>query len=82
MMLPRMFFDTNDGSMEDGYRLGFDQSRKDLDALGTALRDEAAVTIYMPKELQMTATLRLDPNGDAWWADPVADTITHLDGSA
>lgn len=82
MTLPKVFFDTNDGSMEHGYRLGFDQSRKDLDALGTALRQGTAVTLYMPDELEMTATLRFDANEKVWWADPVVDTITYLDGSA
>ena len=82
MMLPRVFFDTNDGSMKQGYWLGFDQSRKDLDLLGSALREGALVTIHMPDELEMTATLRFDPVEDVWWADPVADTIKYLDGCA
>jgi len=82
MALRRVFFDTNDGSMEFGYWLGFDQSRKDLKALGTALREGVTVRIYMPDELEMTATLRFDTNEEVWWADPVADTITYLDGSA
>ena len=81
MALHRVFFDTNDGSIERGYWLGFDQSRKDLAALGTALREGTAVTIYMPNELEMTATLRFDANEDVWWADPVADIIKYLDGS-
>lgn len=80
MTLPKVFFDTNDGSMEHGYRLGFDQSRKDLDALGTALRQGTAVTLYMPDELEMTAALRFDTNEDVWWAVPVADTFTYLNG--
>ena len=81
MTLPRVFFDTNDGSMEHGFWLGLDQSRQDLDALGTALREGEAVTIYMPNELEMTAILRFDADGEVWWADPVADTLTYLDGS-
>ena len=72
MTLPRVFFDTNDGSMEHGYWLGFDQSRKDLDALGTALQEGTTVTIYMPDELEMTATLRFDATDGVCWADPVA----------
>jgi len=81
MTPPRVFFDTNDGSMEHGYWLGFDQSRNDLDELGTALRPGTTVTIYMADELEMTATLRFDDTERVWWADPVADTITYLDGS-
>ena len=75
-------FDTNDGSMEHGYWLGFDQSRKDLEALGDELRQGTTVTIYMPDELEMKATLRFDAAGEVWWADAVAGTVKYLDGSA
>ena len=68
--------------MEHGYWLGFDQSLKDLEALGTELRQGTAVTIYMPDELEMTATLRFEAKAKVWWGDPVADTIMYLDGSA
>jgi hypothetical protein len=82
MSFPRVFFDTNDGTPEDGYCLGFDQSRNDLEALGDDLRDGTKVTLYMPDELEMTATLRFDPTEKVWWADPIDGVITHLDGSA
>lgn len=75
-------FDTNDGSLEHGYWLGFDQSRKDLEALGDELRDGTTVTIYMPDELEMTATLRFDAAEKVWWGDALAGTIKYLDGSA
>ena len=82
MSLPRVFFDTNDGTMEDGYWLGFDQSWTDLQALGDELREGTRVTIYMPDELEMTATLRFDASEKVWWAKPVEGTIAYLDGSA
>jgi len=82
MTRPRVFFDTNDGSMEQGYWLGFEQSRNDLGALGGALRPGTIVTIYMPDELEMAAALRFDDTEKVWWADPVGDTVTYLDGSA
>lgn len=82
MTLPKVFFDTNEGSLEHGYWLGFDQSRKELEALDSALREGTIVTIYMPHELELTATLRVDPNHEVWWADPVSDTIAYLDASA
>ena len=47
--------------MEQGYWLGFSRSRKDLEALGDELREGITVTIYMPDELEMTATLTFDP---------------------
>jgi len=82
MPLPRIMFDTNDGSMEHGYRLGFDRSRKALEALGEALREGATVIIYMPDELEMKASLRFDRAENVWWADPLDGVITFLDGAA
>ena len=61
MSFPRVFFDTNDGTMEQGYWLGFSRSQNDLKALGDELREGITVTIYMPDELEMTATLTFDP---------------------
>ena len=81
MPLPRIMFDTNDGLMEDGYWLGFNRSRKELEALGDALRDGTTVIIYMDEELEMEAALRFDTAEDVWWADPVDGTIKYLDGS-
>ena len=82
MSFPRVFFDANDGSIEDGYWLGFDKSRSDLEALGAELREGATVTICMPNELEMIAKLRFDAAENVWWADPVATSITYLDGGA
>jgi hypothetical protein len=65
-----------------GYCLGFDQSRNDLEALGDELREGTRVTIYMPHELEMTATLRFDATEKVWWAKPVDGAITYLDGRA
>lgn len=81
-MTARVFFDTNDGSIEHGYWLGFDQSRNDLEALGGELREGSMVTIYMPNELEMTATLRFDTKEKVWWADPVSGTTRYLDSKA
>jgi hypothetical protein len=81
MTLPRVFFDANTGSMEDGYWLGFDKSRKDLEVLGDKLREGTRVIIYMPDEFEMDATLRFDAVEAVWCAEPVADSIRYLDGS-
>jgi hypothetical protein len=82
MSFPRVFFDTNDGSIEDGYWLGFDRSRQDLEALGNELRDGTQITIYMTDELEMDAKLRFDPRHAVWWADPIPGSIRYLDGTA
>ena len=74
----RVFFDSNIGSMEHGYPLWFDLSKRELDAIGHALRDGL--------EIVMRATLRwgtepFDQTAGCWWADPVPDTIRLLDNS-
>lgn len=81
MTLHRAFFDTNAAGMVDGYWLGFDQSRKDLEALGDDLREGLRVTIYMPNELEMDATLRFDAADAVWCAEPIEGTVVYLDGS-
>ena len=80
MTLPRVFFDTNAAGMTQGYWLGFDQSRKDLEALGDALCDGLRVTIYMPDEVEMDATLSFDSTDSVWCAEPIEGTIVYLDG--
>jgi hypothetical protein len=81
MSLPRIFFDTNDGSHEGGYWLGFRRSAEDLDRHQGEIGEGAKVVIYMPDELEMVATLRFDGDERVWWADPVPNTIKYLDGS-
>jgi hypothetical protein len=78
---PRIFFDSNDGSMEQGYWLGFETSKRDLAALGPACVDGLQVIIRMPDEFEVLATLRWDSEGGVWWGDPVPGTIRYLDGS-
>ena len=82
-VLPCIFFDTNVGDHDDGYRLILDQSRKDLAALGKRPRDGKEVLIRMPDELEMVAKLRFEEADASWEAHWVADslegTIKYLD---
>jgi hypothetical protein len=71
MSLPRIFFDTNDGTMEVGYWLGFERSIADIQRHQNSVAEGAKVVIYMPDELEMVATLRFDASEGVWWADPV-----------
>jgi hypothetical protein len=75
MSLPRIFFDTNDGSQEGGDWLGFRRSAEDFNRHKGEISEGAKVIIYMPDELEMVATLRFDAEDGVWWADPVPDTI-------
>ena len=86
MTHPKVFFDPNCGTAESGYPLDYNQSGKDLLALGYALRDGTRITIVDPNELEMDATLRLgpslfDPDENVWFADPIAGTVRYLDGT-
>lgn len=67
----RVFFDSNAGSFEFGYLLWFDTSKEDLNKIGSELRDGLEVIIYMPEELELTATLRFDTELDCWRAVPL-----------
>ena len=81
MSHPRIFFDTNVGTQESGYWLGFERSKAELEQNGEAVAEGAAVMIYMPDELQMIATLRFDRRERVWFADPIPGTIEYLDGT-
>lgn len=70
-MLPRIFFDTNAGTYDDGYILWFDLSKTELAALDPPASDGMAVTIYMPDEIEMIATLRWDVVLENWTARSV-----------
>ena len=80
--LPRVFFDGNLGTHDGGCWLVFEQSKKDLIALGTKLRDREKVLIWMPGDLEMMATRRFQEAdhgwGPHWVADPVDGMIKDL----
>ena len=81
MPFPRVFFDSNAGTLEHGYPLHFAQSRSDLEALGEELRDGTVVTIYMD-DLEMDATLRFERAQDVWVAVPIEGTIRDLNAGS
>ena len=80
--LPRIFFDTNEGSHEGGYWLTLDRSKEELLVLADRVREGEEVVIYMPGELEMKARLRFDPGQPSWpshWvADPTPGAILHV----
>lgn len=80
--LPRIRFDSNDGDMEDGewvaYWLGFHESRRELAALGPALKDGLRVVLYM-SDMEVEAILEFDRKRDFWIGRPIWDTVRHFD---
>ena len=79
--LPRIFFDTNDGSEERGYELKFAHSLTDIAAIGSPLCDGMLVVIYMPNELEYVARLKYDGEFGYWLGIPVEGTLRYLDGT-
>lgn len=75
----RIFFDTNEGSHEQGYSLILPQSKLDLEALGTELREGVIVTLHMPAELEVLAMLRFDPDDEVWVGHPIGKSIRFID---
>jgi hypothetical protein len=79
--LPRIFFDSNEGTHEHGYWLNLSKSRRDLERLGDQLREGLHVLLHMPDEFEVEAVLRFDIQSDHWVGMPVAGTLRYLDGS-
>ena len=79
--LPRIFFDTNEGTPKNGFWLHLAGSRHDLEALGDRLCEGLRVLLYMPAELEIEAVLKFDREFDLWVGMPVASTLRYLDGS-
>ncbi|MDT8757271.1 hypothetical protein MZO42_01045 [Sphingomonas psychrotolerans] len=79
--LPRIFFDTNEGDPRVAYWLTLPLSKADLRTLDPQPREGMLVTIYMPDELEMEATLRWNDDLVAWAAVPLPSTIRYLDGT-
>jgi hypothetical protein len=69
----RVFFDTNAGTMESGFVLWFDQSRRDIETINPEDRDGASVTLYMPDEIEMAAVLRYDSSLGCWRGFPAGE---------
>jgi hypothetical protein len=80
-VLHRVMCDSNEGNDIEGYWLGFDRSKRDLAAIGDALKEGLRVTIYMIDEFEMEAVLRRDEKGE-WIGWPVSGTFKYLNGSA
>jgi hypothetical protein len=79
--LPRIFFDTNEGTHDHGYELSLPLSLAGLAAISDQLRDGLQVLIYMPDELEMRAILNFAVKQQVWIARPIEGSIRYLDGS-
>ena len=79
--LPRIFFDSNEGTLQNGYWLNLPTSRRDLEKLGEQLREGLHVLLHMPTEFEVEAVLTFDREFNLWVGMPVASTLRYLDGS-
>lgn len=75
----RVFVDFNEGNETVGFSLHLNQSKKDLEKMGSSLIEGARVIIYMPEELEMEAILTFNAAYDAWIALPIVGTETYFD---
>ena len=83
--LPRVFFDSNEGTHAQGYFLYLPLSLRELAAIED-LKEGLEVMLYMPEELEMRALLRrMTPAECAenhvaigtWLAEPIVGTARH-----
>jgi len=77
--LYRIYFDTNDGTMDDGYPLHCRGSLEDIQPIADKLEEGMQVVIYMTGELEMEAILELDRGNDVWIGRPIKGTLKYLD---
>ena len=80
--LHRIYFDTNDGTMADGYPLVCKGAQDDIQPIADKLTEGMHVVIYMTGELEMEAVLELDPTHGYWVGRPIKGTLKILDHSA
>ena len=71
--------DSNNCNGEGDLFLLFDQSLRDLAAMGDGLREGARVLLYMEDEFEVEGVLLRD--GEGWRARPDYSTICYRDGS-
>ena len=79
--LYRIYFDTNDGTMEAGYPLACKGAQDDIQPIADRLTEGMHVVIYMTGELEMEAVLEFDPADGCWVARPIKGTLKYLDRS-
>ena len=76
----RVYFDTNEGSEDDGrhgraYGLWLDRSMEDLAKIPGGPQVGMQVLLYMIGEVEMEATLEFSMNRDGWVAREIAGTM-------
>jgi hypothetical protein len=79
--LYRIYFDTNDGTMQDGYPLMCKGAQDDIQPIASKLSEGMHVIIYMTDELEMEAILEFDQAHNCWIGRPIEGTLKYLDGS-
>jgi hypothetical protein len=79
MSLYRIYFDTNDGTIDDGYPLACKGAQDDIEPIADKLKEGMRVIIYMAEELEMEAILEFDHDDNLWIARPVKGTLKYLD---
>jgi hypothetical protein len=79
--LYRIYFDTNDGTMEGDYPLACKGALDDIQSIADKLREGMHVVIYMTGELEMEAVLGLAPTHGYRVGRPIKGTLKIVDHS-
>lgn len=74
----RVYFDTNEGT-DNGYGLWLDASKRDLSDIPGGPQEGMRIIIYMTGELEMEAVLAFESEQNVWIAQPVPETVKHLE---
>ena len=68
----RIFFDSNAGNDQIGYVLWFDRSKEDIRRIDGGAHEGMIVTLYMPDEIEIGASLKYDDDLGCWRGIPLA----------
>jgi hypothetical protein len=73
--MPRIYFDSNEGTEDNLYGLWLSKSTEDLAKIPGGPEAGMLVTIYMIGEIEMEATLEWNSRWNGWTARPIEGTI-------
>ena len=71
----KIYFDSNNGSFENGYDLNIEGSRLDIEKITEEIREGMRVIIYMDDDVEFEAILRFDKEINYWVAHPISEYL-------
>jgi hypothetical protein len=74
----RIYFDPNAGDESDRFDLGIPGSLRDIELIGSELKNGMRVILYDNEELEVEPLIEFDPRYQCWMATPIWTTLKHL----